>query len=288
MSSGITRPFGRLSQSPGHVSDTLLTRSPLIPIARDPYDLHVLATPPAFRLSQDQTLQLDFVARARPHARWGRHFCPPFPGLTVSGPAFILETSLSTPKFKTNFGAVTASAPAKARRSAKSNDGRQECLPHQTWSKAQTSSMASQKLIKEDHFLRAPQGCLRSRCAGLVKGRRLGSPGPFCTPERPDTHPRGIRLFTCQRTRRFPVQASPTAFAAVAVLFPFEFPVRGGGILSSIPPLSNPTCASPHPFHRCDRLHRHKPRPNRAYRFGDRQILHLPGIKGPKEIRTDP
>ena len=30
-----------------------------------PYDLHVLATPPAFRLSQDQTLQLDFVSPAR-------------------------------------------------------------------------------------------------------------------------------------------------------------------------------------------------------------------------------
>src|SRR6185437_5854538 len=28
-------------------------------------------------------------------------------------------------------------------------------------SKAQTSSMASQKLIKEDHFLRAPRECLR-------------------------------------------------------------------------------------------------------------------------------
>jgi len=54
--SGITRPFGRLSLSPGYVSDTLLTRSPL-GIAT-PCDLHVLATPPAFRLSQDQTLQL--------------------------------------------------------------------------------------------------------------------------------------------------------------------------------------------------------------------------------------
>jgi hypothetical protein len=30
--------------------------------------LHVLATPPAFRLSQDQTLQLNFVARVTPHA----------------------------------------------------------------------------------------------------------------------------------------------------------------------------------------------------------------------------
>ena len=63
VSSGITRPFGRLSQAPGYVSDTLLTRPPLTGIAAGPFDLHVLATPPAFRLSQDQTLQLNFSAR---------------------------------------------------------------------------------------------------------------------------------------------------------------------------------------------------------------------------------
>ena len=74
MSSGITHPFGWLSLSPGHVSDSLLTRSPLC--IATPYDLHVLATPPAFRLSQDQTLQLNFLASPRPHAR-----CGPF-GLT--------------------------------------------------------------------------------------------------------------------------------------------------------------------------------------------------------------
>src|SRR5215213_6219452 len=67
MSSGITRPFERLSLSPGHISDSLLTRSPLT--LAGPYDLHVLATPPAFRLSQDQTLQLNFLARVVPDAR---------------------------------------------------------------------------------------------------------------------------------------------------------------------------------------------------------------------------
>ena len=66
MSSGITRPFERLSLSPGHISDSLLTRSPLT--LAGPYDLHVLATPPAFRLSQDQTLQLNFLARVVPDA----------------------------------------------------------------------------------------------------------------------------------------------------------------------------------------------------------------------------
>ena len=67
VSSGITCPFGQLSLTRGHVSDTLLTRPPLC--IATPYDLHVLATPPAFRLSQDQTLQLNFLARLPPHAR---------------------------------------------------------------------------------------------------------------------------------------------------------------------------------------------------------------------------
>jgi hypothetical protein len=65
-SPGITRPFGRLSRAGGYISDSLLTRPPLDRIAAAPYDLHVLATPPAFRLSQDQTLQLDFVSPDAP------------------------------------------------------------------------------------------------------------------------------------------------------------------------------------------------------------------------------
>ncbi len=36
----------------------LLTRPPLIP--KDPFDLHVLSLPPAFALSQDQTLRLSW------------------------------------------------------------------------------------------------------------------------------------------------------------------------------------------------------------------------------------
>jgi hypothetical protein len=37
-------------------SHALLTRPPLVP--KDPFDLHVLGLPPAFILSQDQTLKL--------------------------------------------------------------------------------------------------------------------------------------------------------------------------------------------------------------------------------------
>ena len=56
---GISPSFPRLSPAPRQITHVLLTRPPLYsglpPFARD---LHVLGTPPAFILSQDQTLQL--------------------------------------------------------------------------------------------------------------------------------------------------------------------------------------------------------------------------------------
>ena len=57
--SGISPGFPELSQSEGQVTHVLLTRSPLIKEASSPspFDLHVLSTPPAFVLSQDQTLR---------------------------------------------------------------------------------------------------------------------------------------------------------------------------------------------------------------------------------------
>jgi hypothetical protein len=57
--SGISPGFPELSQSQGQVTHVLLTRSPLIHPASwaSPFDLHVLSTPPAFVLSQDQTLR---------------------------------------------------------------------------------------------------------------------------------------------------------------------------------------------------------------------------------------
>ncbi len=56
--SGISHSFPWLSQSSGQVSHVLRTRSPLghCPKATS-FDLHVLGTPPAFVLSQDQTLR---------------------------------------------------------------------------------------------------------------------------------------------------------------------------------------------------------------------------------------
>ncbi len=54
---GISSTFVLLSPAEGQVSYVLRTRSPLRYIAASPFDLHVLGTPPAFILSQDQTLR---------------------------------------------------------------------------------------------------------------------------------------------------------------------------------------------------------------------------------------
>src|SRR5258707_795559 len=55
---GITRPLGRLSPRNRQIAHVLRTRSPVA--LASPRDLHVLSTPPAFVLSQDQTLQWRF------------------------------------------------------------------------------------------------------------------------------------------------------------------------------------------------------------------------------------
>ena len=61
VSCGISDRFRSLSPSKGQVAHALLTRSPLSkgPKPLAPFDLHVLGTPPAFVLSQDQTLEFN-------------------------------------------------------------------------------------------------------------------------------------------------------------------------------------------------------------------------------------
>ena len=62
--SGISPGFPELSRSCGQVAHVLLTRSPLglkPEGLKTPLDLHVLGTPPAFVLSQDQTLQKSLI-----------------------------------------------------------------------------------------------------------------------------------------------------------------------------------------------------------------------------------
>lgn len=61
--SGFSRRFHLLSQAHGQVPYVLLTRSPLSlfekqAFLKTSFDLHVLGMPPAFILSQDQTLHL--------------------------------------------------------------------------------------------------------------------------------------------------------------------------------------------------------------------------------------
>ena len=59
---GINLPFGRLFPSTRQVAHVLLTRPPLDLFPKEllSLDLHVLGTPPAFVLSQDQTLNKKF------------------------------------------------------------------------------------------------------------------------------------------------------------------------------------------------------------------------------------
>src|SRR5205823_10620734 len=75
---GISQPFGWLSHSPRQITHVLRTRAPLYsPLRAFSLDLHVLGTPPAFVLSQDQTLQL-FLAGDMMRTRRRRVIVSPF------------------------------------------------------------------------------------------------------------------------------------------------------------------------------------------------------------------
>ena len=60
---GISSRFQLLSPGLRQVAHALLTRPPLsfVPKYAAPFDLHVLSTPPAFILSQDQTLVKNLI-----------------------------------------------------------------------------------------------------------------------------------------------------------------------------------------------------------------------------------
>ena len=64
---GINSPFGELSPTSRQIAHVLRTRAPLdqVRIATNliPFDLHVLSTPPAFVLSQNQTLRRKLLPR---------------------------------------------------------------------------------------------------------------------------------------------------------------------------------------------------------------------------------
>src|SRR3982751_4940645 len=62
---GINSPFGELSPTSRQIPHVLRTLTPLdiVCIATNnvPFDLHVLSTPPAFVLSQNQTLRIEYI-----------------------------------------------------------------------------------------------------------------------------------------------------------------------------------------------------------------------------------
>ena len=70
---GISTGFPMLSPCEGQITHALLARSPLSSVRPFPkietneisFDLHVLSTPPAFVLSQDQTLKLNLQPFSR-------------------------------------------------------------------------------------------------------------------------------------------------------------------------------------------------------------------------------
>ena len=64
--SGISVAFATLSPIRRQITHMLLTRAPLYSpglLPDFPFDLHVLGTPPAFILSQDQTLRLNLLTK---------------------------------------------------------------------------------------------------------------------------------------------------------------------------------------------------------------------------------
>jgi hypothetical protein len=66
---GINSPFGELSPTSRQIAHVLRTRAPLNQVCITtnlvPFDLHVLSTPPAFVLSQNQTLRESFSPPAK-------------------------------------------------------------------------------------------------------------------------------------------------------------------------------------------------------------------------------
>src|SRR5438094_10165315 len=83
--SGISPSFLGLSQSSGQVTHVLLTRSRLCPGPKpgSSLHLHVLSTPPAFVLSQDQTLREELLRSGSPRGVSRRAVRHPHEGRSV-------------------------------------------------------------------------------------------------------------------------------------------------------------------------------------------------------------
>ena len=199
-----------------------------------PYDLHVLATPPAFRLSQDQTLQLNFSARFPPHARRGA-------GTDSFGNrVYPRNEFVHTRSFKTRRSGCYC-LPRRLGRGGQSGEPKpRDQVAGLSITRMQGSNIIDgirSKLIKEDHFVACTTRMFESLSGSGTNrssSRRRDSPArqALYTKALPNqTHPRGFRLFTCQRA----FLQTPVATFVTVVVFP---PSQGSGILSSIPTLS--------------------------------------------------
>jgi hypothetical protein len=104
--SGISSGFPGLSQSLGQVAHVLRTRSPLIagPKSWSPFDLHVLSTPPAFVLSQDQTLRRDLQQSPSPEGSRVRYS---FGKRSTYGQALPWPTISIPPEYPDGFSTTT-------------------------------------------------------------------------------------------------------------------------------------------------------------------------------------
>ena len=100
---GISCRFQQLSPPEGQVSHVLLTRSPLSPHpkTRLSFDLHVLGTPPAFILSQDQTLHIEVL-----------------PQSVLRRPVILLELFVRSHLLASCHSAVVKVPPAKGNKNA--------------------------------------------------------------------------------------------------------------------------------------------------------------------------
>ena len=167
--------------------------------------------------------------------------------------------SLSTDRFKTNRSAVTAPCRLRHRvsrhalrssadRSAASRSRNRVFarLKHLLLA-APSREARGLKLIKEDHF------ACTTRMFEILAEACKQAPGSCCpghasTPTRPSSHPRGFRLFTCQRAMLlksyvsypYRVRRRSTFFSRRVRFRPERrsCPAEGGGIISSTPPLS--------------------------------------------------
>ena len=147
--------------------NALLARPPLSPPKWFSCDLHALTMPPAFILSQDQTLQLNIVAiRSEDRRHCDMKVCPA-PTTEVAGRSPQVSNNLRVSK-SINLKGAHLSMSLKA--CTRLTDGRRGC---------ETTSTSR------------------------ICTRRMPSQGPIVRSFRRATFSRPSQLLTCQRTARF-------------------------------------------------------------------------------------